>query len=132
MELLMNDKNYVKSGRARKLPIYDCLINENWEETGLAHIFVVREHVNGNLTVGAFLIDILCVGLKDTFYRFNIAPWEFDEIIEVLDGITGKMVTCDYNQAHNIVYGGIEFANEFGIPPAKKFEITRMTKMCRL
>jgi len=127
LDVQVNDKNYLKSGRARKLPIYKCLINENWKETALAHVFVARQHVNGNVTLGVYLIDIYCLGVKDTFYRFNTDEWELDKLTDGMMDFSGeKMVECDYNLAHNIIFGAMEFADEFGIAPDKEFEVTQM------
>ncbi|MDQ3291320.1 MAG: hypothetical protein M3Q05_08530, partial [Bacteroidota bacterium] len=60
----LNDKAYLSSGRARSLPIYKCLVNEGWAESALAQVIVLRKHVNGHLTAGIYLVDLLCTGVK--------------------------------------------------------------------
>ena len=127
LEALVNDKNYIKSGRARNLPIYKCLMNSNWEEAGLAHVFVARQHVNGNLTIGVFLVDTMCVGVKSSFYRFNVDEFELYSMVELLEKQTGDDVAeFEYNMVHNVIFGALEFAEEFGISPDKDFEVARM------
>lgn len=117
-------EGYFKSGRARKLPIYECLINEGWEEEGFAHITVSRKHINGNLSWGVFLVDTYCLGIKDCFYIFNEAESVYQEQKESLPDILG-MQTCDYPLAHNIIYGAVEFANDFGFGPHKDFKVAQ-------
>ena len=63
----LNDESYIKSGNARKLEILKCLINDDWQESGLAQIFILRVHKNANVTAGIYLVDTLCTGLKDSF-----------------------------------------------------------------
>ncbi len=75
---LLSPENYIRK-KARTLPIRECLINSSWEDSQMANIYVVRNHVNGNVTVGLFLVDLLCLGIKDTFFLFNTPPSIFLE-----------------------------------------------------
>lgn len=123
----MSPLEYLKSGQARRLPIHACYVNENWQEDGLAQVIVSRIHKNGKVTAGFFLVDLLCVGAKDTHFIFNEPESEMQEMIK---GFTEEyelnMQQCDYKVAHNIVYAGVDFAAEFGIEPCEDFDITKM------
>jgi len=119
---LPSPENYIKT-RARSLPIEVCYINENWKETGLASIIVVRKHTNGNFTFGIFLVDIFALGTKDTFYLFNAEKHKLDEILEKAN--SERMIETDYVLAHNIIYGANVFAEENGFRPCKEFDITQ-------
>ncbi|MBU2613863.1 plasmid pRiA4b ORF-3 family protein [Patescibacteria group bacterium] len=81
---------------------------------------VIRKHVNDNFTVGFYLVDLLCLGVKDAHYVFNISQHEFNEgfAINELKLLTEKI---PYNLAHNIIYAGIEFAEDYGFKPHKTF-----------
>ena len=82
----------------------------------------MRRHVNGNVTVGLYLVDLRCLGIKDTFYAFNIPQEEAEEkFVNHLFGVE----EADYNLAHNLVYAGHDFALEFDIKPHKDFGITK-------
>ena len=105
--------------RARNLPIDKCYINEEWEENQMANVVVTRKHVNGNITYGFYLVDLLLLGVKDCFYAFNESPVELREKIEY-----EEFVECDYVLAHNIIYEGIAFAEDYGFAPAKDFTKT--------
>ncbi len=106
--------------RARNLPIDKCYINEDWKELQYATIFIVRKHTNGNHTIGRYLVDLKLLGVKDCTYQFNESPLYMDEIIEDTRDIS--LVECDYNLAHNIIYAGLEFAEDYGFAPHKDFK----------
>ena len=124
VNLFQSPEKFIKT-RARQLPIYECLITEIWEDTGIANIFVARKHSNDNLTFGIYLVDLLCLGVKDSFYGFNIPEQEYRELIEKYTPEDIEMVKCDYVLAHNIIYGAIEFAEEYGFYPHKDFEVSK-------
>lgn len=107
--------------RARTLPIHKCLVNEDWQKGKMAQVIVMRRHVTGNVTIGIYLVDLLCLGVKDTHYYFNILPNEFEERIE--DG--PPFTEISYELAHNIVYAGHDFAMEFEIKPCAEFVVTQ-------
>ena len=115
-----SEKNYIRE-RARKLEIGTCYRTTDIFEYGEGHVIVTRRHTSGNITVGFYLVDLYCLGVKDTFYHFSIDPVEFDEMIDHY----GMFETCSYEEAHNLIYGAIEFAEEGGIKPHKDFALTR-------
>ncbi len=114
----LSPEKYIRY-KSRSLPIGECWVNEDWNETGLAELFVTRKHSNGNISVGVFLVDIYCLGVKYTFYRFNIPP---DDLSEMLDTFDIDFVLIDYPLAHNIIYGAIEYADQYGFEPKKDFD----------
>jgi len=117
----LSPKKYIVN-KVRNLPIGKCYINDNWEEEGLASIFVIREHKGGNITVGYYLVDLLCKGVKDTGFKFNISTIDFEEGsgINENEGI----VECEYKLVHNIIYESISYADDLEFFPHKDFEIT--------
>lgn len=105
--------------RARKLPIGKCFVTPDWEECGLANVIVTRVRPNGELVMGFFLVDTYCLGVKDAFYRINYAEDQVDEMVERLG-----LEETGYNEAHNLIYGALSFAENAGIAPAKDFRVT--------
>ncbi|WP_153800722.1 hypothetical protein [Foetidibacter luteolus] len=63
----LSPKKYIET-KARSLPIYRCYATQDWEATKMASVVVMRRHVNGNVTVGFYLVDLMCLGIKDTFF----------------------------------------------------------------
>lgn len=108
--------------KGRSLPIASCHINSDWQEAGMANIIVVRKHQSGNFTIGHYLVDTFCLGVKDTIYQFSIT-------VEELERLTDQMPFCtaiSYNEVHNIIYGALDFAQEeAGIAPHSYFELTQ-------
>ncbi|PLB86337.1 hypothetical protein C0T31_06370 [Dysgonamonadaceae bacterium] len=117
---ILSPENYIRQ-RARNLPLYQCLINDGWNDHGIANIIVSREHINGNITACFYLVDLFCLGVKDTFFRFNISKWEYDGMIEKFTE-TMPMSVVEYNLVHNIIFAALEFAEEIGFNPHKDFE----------
>ncbi len=117
----ISPKKYIET-KARSLPIYKCLITPDWKEMDMANVIIMRKHITGNVTLGYYLIDLLCLGVKDTFYHFNISEPEAEERLE---SIMDFLEACDYDLAHNIIYAGHDFAMEFDIPPHKDFKLTK-------
>lgn len=110
---MKSPENYVRT-QARSLPIDTCYINEGWEEVGLAHVIVNRRHVTGNLTYALYLVDTNCLGIKDTWFVFNVTPDELEESL-----VRGRFEAIDYNLAHNIIYGAEAFAADYGFKAHK-------------
>lgn len=116
---MLSPENYIKQ-KARSLPIYKCTINSDWEENGMAHITVIRKHVNDNFTVGFYLVDLKCLGIKDSHYVFNISQHEFNETFAHSE-YQMPTETIPYIMAHNIIFAGLEFAEDYGFKPHKTF-----------
>ena len=113
-------ENYIKT-QARNLPIAECLISDDWEDAGICNILVSRSHKNGNFTVGVYLVDLYCLGVKDAWYQFNISPADYDYMKNNL----GNLIECDYTLAHNVIYGAVAYAEDYGFKPEKGFDITQ-------
>ena len=119
---MLSPENYIRK-KARTLPIYECMINEEWEESKMVQISVARKHTNGNITACFYLVDLMCLGIKDTDYMFNVPIHEYNEQIEKIEkGM--PMVVIDYVLAHNIIYAGLEYAEDYGFKPHKDFTST--------
>ena len=121
----LSEAAYMKSGRARKLPIHECLVNSNWEESGMAAITVSRTHVNGNISFASYLVDLYCLGVKDAWYRVNIFAFEYEQYLERL-AENFDMTKADYANVHNIIYGAVAFAEDYGISPVQEFAVAKM------
>lgn len=115
---LLSPENYIRQ-KARNLPIYECRVNPDWQKVGTASVMIARKHANGNLTYGMYLVDVLCLGVKESYYRFNADPDDYKEMLESM--IDLDMQVCEYNLIHNLMYAAIEFASDYGFKPAKEY-----------
>lgn len=118
---LLSPEEYIRQ-KARKLPIDSCWCNSDWKEYGVTNVFVVRRHANGNSTVGFFLVDTFCLGLKKSMYEFNVPDETWQHLI---DEASFPMEKISYEEAHNLIFGAIAFAEEAGIKPHKSWAITQ-------
>ncbi len=116
----LSPQNYIRQ-KVRNLPIEVCYITPDWDVKGMAKIVVVRTHKNGNKTLGIFLIDLFCLGIKDTFYSFNI-PASTVENYFLQDMELEKI---DYDTVHNIIYGAADYASGLGIEPYADWKLTQ-------
>jgi len=110
---------------ARNLPFYECLINSSWKENGLAKILISRKQQDGKLLFGTYLVDILCLGLKNTFCNADITISQYK--VEMRNRMFQEdgPLDCPLPTAHHIIYGGIDYAAQFGFKPNKDFRLSK-------
>lgn len=119
-----SEKRYIKE-RLRTVPIDKCYASPAWKQVGETNVVVTRKHKQGTYTVGYYLVDTYCIGVKDSFYRFNMDEDEYEEMLERMQEHDPSMEEVSYNEAHNLVWGAVAFAEEAGIKPDKSFELSQ-------
>jgi hypothetical protein len=122
---ILSPENYIRQ-KSRNLSIGKCYITEGWQEDKMAQIIIVREHVTGNVTVCFYLVDLGCLGVKDTMFKFNIPFNEIEEHLKYQKDEGAVLLEIPYELAHNIMYASVAYAEEYGFKPHKDFtSITR-------
>ena len=119
----LSPEKYLVS-KCRDLPFYECLINTDWEEQGMASILISRKMPSGKIIVGFYIVDTYCLGLKNSLFKFAVTETEYQEFLAEISGRSMVMMECGLTQAHNIIYGAIDYAEELGFQPEKSFKIT--------
>ena len=120
----MSPEAFVRN-RARQLAIGKCFVSKSLFDTdGEGYVLVCRNHTGGKVSCACFLVDVLCLGVKDSYFRLRLDTLDFEELLGRLEEAT-EMRECSYNEAHNIIYGAIAFAEEAEIKPHKSFEVTK-------
>ena len=79
---------------------------ELWSE-GLGYLAIARQDAGGMLVFGVYLVDVLCLGVKDAFWRTGAE--DFKELIERMNE-TQKLVPIPPAGLVKIVRGAVEFA----------------------
>jgi len=109
---------------ARTLPVGICLINPSWRKQGMATILIARQQPDGDLALGIFLVDVLCLGLKNTLCNSNISPYRCRTEV-VSKTFDETPIKCPPALAHRIIYGAIAYARQFGFEPHRDFHLSQ-------
>ncbi len=123
MNQRLSPEKYIVT-KGRDLPFSDCFICEGWKETGMATVFIVKQMPSGKFIFASYLIDIYCLGVKNSMYRFNIYANEIEDIKAKFEPQVGRMVKADIVFLHNLIYGAVDYAEELGFHPENSFKIT--------
>jgi hypothetical protein len=119
--------------RARTFPVYECMISASWEQEqpGLVEIVLARQQPDGNICFGVYLVDKLCLGLKNTFANANFTRSRYQD--EIHDKIAGrsKLKDCPLELAHQMIYASIDYAAQFGFEPNKDYALSQFLLLPR-
>lgn len=118
----LSPAKYLKE-KARSLAIGKCYVSEDMSACGEGNVIVTRMHKNGKVSMGVFLVDIFCLGVKDAFHMFRMEEYEFEHLEEKFAAT--RIRECSYEEAHNWIYGAIAFAEEGGIKPHPGFTLAQ-------
>lgn len=118
----LSPENFLRE-KARGLEIGKCYVSRDMTIYGEGHVVVSRLHKGGKVSAAFYLVDIYCVGVKDSFYKLRMDDYEFESIIWRMS--MENIQECSYEEAHNWVYGAVAYAEEAGIQPDKKFNLTQ-------
>ena len=106
---------------ARMLPVEECLINRGWKESGMAHILLSRKQPDGDLTFASYLVDVFCLGLKDTMCNVDMSSSRLNRELKAMFYGDDPAMSCSPHLANQIIYGAIEYAAELGFRPNRDF-----------
>ena len=110
---------------ARKSPIYECLIDKDWKETKFSPVIVARKKASGRLIMGFYLVDLQCLGVKNSRYYHDMSEEQYRELVAQMSvGMEQHFITIDPTLCFNIIYGAVEFAEDCGFYPHKDFEVS--------
>lgn len=113
--------------KARSLPIAKVYMSDKEAfDEGICNIIVLRQQPSGNYVMGVFLVDLFCLGIKDTFFRFGISWNEFVEnFLEVYNADINILEETSPQNAQGIIKNSLEYAATLGISPHKEFKLTQ-------
>ena len=99
-------------------PLHECLLTEAWQEPGeITQILVARRSPTGQIAIGAFLVDLGCLGVKNAFADLFDSQREYKRGLRA-EMMTGQaMVKADLNLAAKIIREAIAYADELGFKP---------------
>jgi hypothetical protein len=110
---------------ADKLPIHECLIADTeWEQHGLAVLYVSRKVLDCRFTCGFYLVDTLCLGVKNTFAKANL---DRDQMLDFRRQVAHAhtFTPYDYEDARSLILGAIDYAASLGFQPNEDWRDSR-------
>jgi hypothetical protein len=119
----ISPKAYIRQA-GRKLALEAVYVNRNWREGGIANFIVVRRKPNGFLVGGIYLVDLYCLGLKNTFFQMDMTDEELQVWLDKKKTGGDALVTIDPALAFNVIYGAIEYAEDLGLQAHADFDVT--------
>jgi len=112
--------------RARTYPILECWISADWQgDMGLVQVVVARQQPDGDICFATYLVDKLCLGLKDTYADAGFSSSRYEKEVRARISRTTKMKECPVELAHQMIYQSIDFAARFGFQPQKDFALSQ-------
>ncbi len=119
---MLSPENYIRE-KARGIPVYECWVNANWNESKMVQAVLSRKDSNGKIILCTYLVDLMCLGIKDTYYLYNLSETKYrEQIYNISEQMSFDQ--CDYTLIHNIVKAGLNFAKKYGFNPVKDFSKT--------
>jgi hypothetical protein len=126
-KITFNPITYLKTGNARKLSVYECLLPKDWEEIKKFPVIFSRKHVNGNITFTSVLVDLLCTGAKDVLFFVNEPESLYREILDTYrEKLMLDFEPVSYELIHNVIFESVAFAEEYGIAPHEDFRYAEL------
>jgi hypothetical protein len=109
----------IRLQRVENWPVVQAYASaELWDE-GIGYLVLARREPEGETVFASFLVDVLCLGVKDAFWRAGTME-SFRELVEEMDKIQ-KMRPINPACLAKIVLGAVDFAQSFGFSPHPDF-----------
>ncbi|MBX9695184.1 MAG: hypothetical protein K2Z81_22550 [Cyanobacteria bacterium] len=113
--LLTADQALVE--HALNSPVAECFVaRAQWKRMGLATVMVSRMVAPNQYTFSLYMIDTLCLGLKDTFVVWNASEHDYLTACRALKEKFG-LNSFDYEDCRSLILGAIDYAANLGLEP---------------
>ena len=109
---------------ATKAPIHESLVPAKLFEVGLGNLVFSRSLPDGRVALGAFLLDVFCLGVKNAFftivtrkqYAERLSHWSLAESLKPMQAACFR----------KLVEGGVAYARELGFSPHADYAAARL------
>ncbi|MCS7466261.1 hypothetical protein NZK35_06170 [Stieleria sp. ICT_E10.1] len=100
--------------------ILDNNLSEQDLDAGIGGVLVTRPIPDGRLVFACFLVDMYCMGVKDSFANL-VTPSQFSDHLRRLRS-AGDVAKCDPVVGKKLVTDSVEWAKQFGLAPHRDYE----------
>jgi hypothetical protein len=105
--------------RAAQAPIQHCFLTEALFETGLGTLVLARGATSRHVTIGSFLIDVFCLGIKDVMFR-SLESETFDMYVDAMNA-GSPVVSVDPSYARKLLRDLAAWSQSIGFSPHRDF-----------
>ena len=105
--------------RAAEAPIQHCSLSADLFEIGIGTMILARGVTRHHLAVGVFLLDVLCLGIKDAMFK----SLESDELAIYLEKTNAGSppVSLQPSDARKLLRDLAAWSQSIGFPPHRDF-----------
>ncbi len=104
---------------AREYPILGCWLHAEWEKQGITPVVVARQQSPEKVIFAVCMVDLYCLGVKEAYTNADFPKSKFERNLPQM--CSGKPLECSVELAHEIIYGGLEYAQRYGFSPHPDF-----------
>jgi hypothetical protein len=104
---------------AREYPILGCWVMAGWKKEGITPVIVVRQQEPGKVIFAVCMVDLFCLGVKNAYANADFPQAKF--MRELPHMCIDAPEPCSIELAHEIIYGGLEYAERYGFQPHRDF-----------
>jgi hypothetical protein len=108
---------------AKNSPIEGCLIRKNIFSEGIGTAIVSRKMPNSRLGIGVFLLDVWCLGVKNTYFSVLSEDEYADRIKEI--NVHETLENIHPSCARKLIEQCINYSDGLGFKPHQDFKISR-------
>lgn len=110
---------------ARRLPPIGAWAQTGWQDGLVARVAVAREMSAGEVLFVEYMVDIRCLGVRDSRGYTGIPMDEFE--VAVLPGLYSPDPPLEISNelANEIIWGAVEYAEGLGFAPHRSFRGTQ-------
>lgn len=109
---------------AASWPVAETLEPVELWDRGIGNLIIARRSPNGRIVMGAFLVDVFCLGVKNALWK-EVGDAEYKAIVNKLAGSGGPNRNISPERFSKLVHCAVDYAQSFGIPPHPDFLTTR-------
>jgi hypothetical protein len=104
---------------AREYPILGCWIMAGWKKAGITPVVVARQQDPDKVIFAVCMVDLYCLGVKDAYANADYSQAKF--LRELPRMCSNAPEECPVELAHEVIYGGLEYAQRYGFQPHHDF-----------
>ena len=91
----------------------------------MVQILLARQQPDGDICFGSYLVDMYCLGLKNTYANAGFSRTRYENEIHNKLFPEAETEACPVELAHQMIYASIEYAAQFGFTPEKDFALSQ-------